>query len=106
MKIFVRSEQMYFCCGLVKIGRETESTTHTETAIPLLSVNVNSTVVHAAAQVEITQVYANEEDEPIQAFYAFPVNQYAAVTHFQAELEGRVIKVYEERNINEKTDEI
>src|SRR5882757_10654888 len=63
--------------------------------VPLKSVSVNASVVHAVAQVEISQVYKNEEKTPIEAIYFFPVDSNGAVVHFQAEMEdGRVIKVH------------
>jgi hypothetical protein len=67
--------------------------------VPLKSVSVIASVVHAVAQVEITQVYKNEEDSPIEVIYFFPVNSNGAVTHFQAEIDGRVIKVSPSREI-------
>lgn len=87
-------EQTNMCSGLVKIIKsELKSVPPAEFLIPLLSVNVVATVVHAVAEVEITQFYANKEEQPIEAIYYFPVNPDGAVTHFQAEMEGRVIKV-------------
>ncbi|ODN03875.1 Poly [ADP-ribose] polymerase 4 [Orchesella cincta] len=71
---------------------DSESDTPTECPMPLISVDVNASIVHAVAQVEVTQVYVNKEEQPIEAIYYFPVNPDGAVTHFQAELEGRVIK--------------
>lgn len=61
--------------------------------VPLTSVSVKASVVHAVAQVEVTQVYVNREPQPIEAIYYFPTNPDGAVTHFQAELEGKIIKV-------------
>ncbi|CAL8104254.1 unnamed protein product [Orchesella dallaii] len=80
-------------CGLFReISNETERVPPTKCPIPLISVDVNASLVHAVAQVEVTQVYVNKEEQPIEAIYFFPVNPEGAVTHFQAELEGRVIK--------------
>lgn len=86
-------ESKNVCCGLVKIvKREEDWQPPIQTPVPLISVNVNASVVHAVAQVEVTQVYVNKEEQPIEAIYYFPVNPDGAVTHFQAELEGRTIK--------------
>jgi Ca-activated chloride channel family protein len=63
------------------------------TPIPLKSVSVTASVVHAVGQVEVTQVYKNEENDPIEASYIFPIDSKGAVTHFHAELDGKVIKV-------------
>ncbi|CAL8143672.1 unnamed protein product [Orchesella dallaii] len=82
------------CCGLVQlIEKESElDEPPTKFPIPLISVDVNASIVHAVAQVEVTQVYVNKEEQPIEAIYFFPLNPDGAVTHFQAELEGCVIK--------------
>lgn len=61
--------------------------------VPLTSVSVVASMVHAVAQVELTQVFANQEKEPIEAIYYFPVDSNGGVTHFHAELEGKTIKV-------------
>ena len=76
-------------CGLVWIS----STMHRPLPVPLKSVSVTASVVHAVAQVEITQVYVNSEKVPIEASYIFPVDSNGAVTHFHAELDGKIIKV-------------
>lgn len=85
-------------CGLVRIiplKAEDEWQTQTETSapVPLVSVKVVASVVHAVAQVELTQVFVNKEEQPIEAIYFFPVDSNGGVTHFHAELEGRTIKV-------------
>jgi len=61
--------------------------------VPLESVSIEASVVHAVAQVELTQVYVNKEDQPIEAIYFFPLDSNAGVTHFRAEIEGRTILV-------------
>ncbi|XP_037045008.1 von Willebrand factor A domain-containing protein 5A-like [Bradysia coprophila] len=79
-------EHSNVCCGLVSVAaREIYP-------IPLISVDVSASVIHAVAQVEITQKYVNKEERPIEAIYYFPMNPDGAVTNFQAELDGRVIK--------------
>lgn len=78
------------CCGLVS---EVKGTQHRNYPIPLISVDVSASVTHAVAQVELTQNYVNKEQQPIEAVYYFPVDPDGAVTNFQAELDGRVIKV-------------
>lgn len=89
---FGEHENVY--CGLVTIIAPSEQwLPPTKIPIPLISVDVNASVVHAVAQVEVTQVYVNKEDKPIEAIYYFPTNPDGAVTHFQAELEGQIIKV-------------
>lgn len=92
--LFGSGDRKVDCCGLVKIVKKGEAWEPPEkTPIPLLSVSVNASVVHSVAQVEVTQVYINREEQPIEAIYYFPVNPEGAVTHFEAEVEGRKIKV-------------
>lgn len=83
-------KQKNICCGLVSV---VEGVQHGHYPIPLTSVHVNASVIHAVAQVEITQNYVNEEEKPIEAIYYFPVDPDGAVTNFTAELDGRLIKV-------------
>lgn len=76
-------------CGLVSVV-EGE---HGNYPIPLMSVDVSASVIHAVAQVEITQNYVNWEEQPIETIYYFPVDPDGAVTNFRAELDGTMIKV-------------
>ncbi len=78
--------------GLVKIAKREKDNWKPPINIALISVNVIASVVHAVAQKEITQVYVNKERQPIEAIYYFPINPDGAVTHFQAEFEGKIIK--------------
>ena len=79
-------------CGLIRICPINDWTTE-KFPIPLQSVQVDASVVHSVAQVQITQVFVNKEEQPIEAVYYFPVDPNGAVTHFEAEVEGRKIKV-------------
>lgn len=83
-------EHNNICCGLVSVVKEKENR---NCPIPLISVDVSASVIHAVAQVELTQNYVNKEEHPIEAVYYFPVDPEGAVTNFQAELDGRLIKV-------------
>jgi hypothetical protein len=81
-------------CGLVYMIPSAEDEEDEVAApVPLVSVNILASMVHAVAQVELTQVFVNKEDQPIEAIYFFPVDSNGGVTHFHAELEGRTIKV-------------
>ncbi|KAG4070433.1 hypothetical protein HA402_005665 [Bradysia odoriphaga] len=76
-------------CGLVSMV----DAAHPEVyPIPLLSVYVTALVLHAVAQVEITQNYVNKEEQPIEAIYYFPIDPDGAVTNFRVELDDRMIK--------------
>ncbi|CAL8124348.1 unnamed protein product [Orchesella dallaii] len=97
MKIFANKFGIYknVACGLIKLIKpenKNESSPELEYPIPLISVHVNAYIIHAVAQVEVTQVYVNKESQPIEAIYYFPINPDGAVTHFHAELDGRIIK--------------
>jgi len=81
-------------CGLVCILPKEEWETERTAPVPLTSVSLLASVVHAVGQIELTQIYVNKEKQPIEAIYYFPVDPSGAVTHFHAELEGRTIKVY------------
>ncbi|CAG7721881.1 unnamed protein product [Allacma fusca] len=78
-------------CGLCTIIKKEEWVTEIH-PIPLVSVDVVASVVHAVSQVEVTQVFINKEEQPIEAIYYFPIDSNGAVTHFEAEIEGRKIK--------------
>lgn len=78
------------CCGLVQFF---QGSSQRQLPVPLKSVDVKATVVQAVAQVEVTQVYVNLEKQPIEAVYYFPIDPEGAVTHFEANLDGKIIKV-------------
>lgn len=61
--------------------------------VPLQSVDVVAKVAHAVAEVAVTQVFINSENNPIEAIYYFPLDSNGAVVDFEAELDGRKIKV-------------
>lgn len=61
--------------------------------VPLKSVKVEAALVHAVAQVQVTQIYRNEKEMTIDAVYFFPVDSNGAVTHFHVEVDGKIIKV-------------
>jgi len=79
-------------CGLIRIVKINDWE-QKPVPVPLIQVDVEASVVHAVAQVQITQVFKNLEEQPIEAIYFFPVDPNGAVTHFEAEIEGRKIKV-------------
>ncbi|XP_037040285.1 von Willebrand factor A domain-containing protein 5A-like [Bradysia coprophila] len=76
-------------CGLVSMVDAAHPDVY---PIPLLSVYVTALVLHAVAQVEITQNYVNKEEQPIEAIYYFPIDPDGAVTNFRVELDDRMIK--------------
>jgi len=71
-----------------------------DSCVPLLSVEVKAAVVHAVGQVEITQVYRNNNSFPIETIYFFPLDSCAAVTFFEAEFnDGTIVKVRKIKNM-------
>ena len=67
--------------------------------VPLSSVHLDVKVVNFTSEVTVTQTFINQERNPIECIYNFPVEEDAAVVDFSAELEGRSFKTY----VKEKT---
>jgi hypothetical protein len=59
--------------------------------VPLKQVSVNATIHSFAADVTITQVFRNEETNPIEAVYCFPIEEQAAIYSFLARIDDREI---------------
>jgi Ca-activated chloride channel family protein len=58
------------------------------TPVPLEGVSVEAFVTSASARVTIAQRYRNQEREPIEAVYVFPLDEGAAVCGFEAVTNG------------------
>jgi hypothetical protein len=56
--------------------------------VPLLGVNVEAEVQDFASRVVMTQRYHNAEAQPIEAVYVFPLEEGAAVSGFEAIIDG------------------
>jgi hypothetical protein len=56
--------------------------------VPLLGVNVEAEVRDFASRVVMTQRYRNGESQPIEAVYVFPLEEGAAVSGFEAIIDG------------------
>lgn len=65
---------------------------HVVDAFPLKSTTVNARIAGVIAEVEVTQVYANEAEIPIEAIYVFPGSTRAAVHGLEIRLGERVIR--------------
>ena len=59
--------------------------------IPLESIKIQANVQGFTAQVVATMKYVNQEDNPIEAIYIFPLDEQAAVCGFQITIDGRAI---------------
>ena len=56
--------------------------------VPLLGVSVEAEVRDFASRVLLTQRYRNAESQPIEAVYVFPLEEGAAVSSFEAMIDG------------------
>jgi Ca-activated chloride channel family protein len=66
--------------------------------VPLLGVNVEAEVKDLASRVVMTQRYRNQETNPIEAVYVFPLEEGAAVSGFEAIIDGvHVVGAVQER---------
>jgi uncharacterized protein YegL len=59
--------------------------------IPLQNFDVQVDVIDFLAKVQITQVYKNEEEHPLECIYKFPMDEKSAITEFKAEIDGNVV---------------
>ncbi|PKC76294.1 hypothetical protein RhiirA1_528033 [Rhizophagus irregularis] len=57
--------------------------------IPLQNVAVEANIVDMIAEVTISQVYKNIEEDTIEALYKFPIYEAAAICGFEAEIDGQ-----------------
>jgi hypothetical protein len=56
--------------------------------VPLRGVEVDAAIVDFCVRTAITQHFVNTESFPIEAIYAFPIDERAAVCGFEAEIDG------------------
>ena len=63
----------------------------TNRPVPLTSVNYDVQVISFASQVTINQTYGNRESNAIEAVYAFPINDQAAITGFTVTIDNRTL---------------
>lgn len=61
-------------------------------SLDLKSVDYRIGIQSSFALVELTQVYHNPEESPVDVQYSFPVNNDLVFYDFNAEFEGRVVK--------------
>jgi len=59
--------------------------------VPLKSISINSKIRLFGADVIITQIYRNDEKQPIEAVYSFPIEENAAIYSFIAKIDDREI---------------
>ena len=59
--------------------------------VPLQNVKVDAKIVDFVSEVTVIQSYINVENQPIEAVYMFPIEESAAVTAFEAQIDDRKI---------------
>ena len=67
------------------------SNTNAFAPVPLRSVDITTKVVDFISEVTITQTFINVETVAIETTYMFPIEEEAAVTFFEADVDGRKI---------------
>ena len=67
------------------------SNTHAFAPVPLRSVDITTKVVDFISEVTITQTFINVETVAIETTYMYPIEEEAAVTFFEADVDGRKI---------------
>ncbi|XP_074071445.1 von Willebrand factor A domain-containing protein 5A-like isoform X2 [Macrotis lagotis] len=65
--------------------------THSKEPVPLKSISVAVTIREFVADVSATLDYKNEEKDPVEAFFVFPMDEDSAVYSFQALVDGTSI---------------
>ena len=60
--------------------------------VPLVGVSVRAEIRDYACRVVLSQRFRNDETQPIEAVYKFPLDEGAAVCGFEVEIDGRVIR--------------
>ena len=70
-------------CGLIYVIGDTQL------PVPLKWVRLEVQVVDFIAEVSVMQNYQNEEDDPIEVHYSYPVEESAAIVGFEAVINNR-----------------
>ena len=79
-------------CGLIFYLSDLNISSHDDAIpVPLKKVDINTRIYDFVSEVTVTQSYVNAESNPIEAVYMFPIEEEAAVTSFEAEVDGRKI---------------
>ena len=60
--------------------------------IPLKDIKIKTNIYNHVAHFTITQLYHNDEENPIEAFYTFPTPSNASVFNFAAKIDTKLIK--------------
>jgi len=60
--------------------------------VPLVGVHARAEIRDYACRVVLSQRFRNDESQPIEAVYKFPLDEGSAVCGFEVEIDGRLIK--------------
>ena len=76
--------------------------------VPLKEINVSINVIGFVAEVTSILLYSNNEDNPIEAEFTFPVDDGSALFSFEAEIEGRhiVAEIQEKEQVRSITERL
>ena len=90
-----------FRCGLIYIIEDRQ------VPVPLKKVQLDVKVVDFIAQVSVIQEYVNQESNPIEVHYSYPVEESAAIVGFEAVIDGHeiVAEVKEKEKAKEDYDQ-
>ena len=88
-------------CGLIYIIEDRQ------VPVPLKKVQLDIKVVDFIAQVSVIQEYVNQESNPIEVHYSYPVEESAAIVGFEAVIDGHeiVAEVKEKEKAKEDYDQ-
>ena len=88
-------------CGLIYIIEDRQ------VPVPLKKVQLDVKVVDFIAQVSVIQEYVNQESNPIEVHYSYPVEESAAIVGFEAVIDGHeiVAEVKEKEKAKEDYDQ-
>ena len=88
-------------CGLIYIIEDRQ------VPVPLKKVQLDVKVVDFIAQVSVIQEYVNQENNPIEVHYSYPVEESAAIVGLEAVIDGHeiVAEVKEKEKAKEDYDQ-
>lgn len=72
--------------GMFPIGDVEDVDSCREVGVPLAGVECKCLLLNSLAEIELYQRYKNTSKHPIEAIYVFPVDDRAAVSHFEARI--------------------
>jgi hypothetical protein len=70
---------------------KSNSSSQTQQYVALKSISIKSKIHSFGADVNITQLFRNDEKQPIEAVYCFPIEENAAIYSFTAKIDDREI---------------